>query len=236
MEAPVHTIKDAFILTNFWEKASSIYISHRIVYSGTFEMKQKKHETLDESLVLILKKCQRRSSLAVREILKILSGKGRALFLLILSLPICQPIHIPGVSVPFGITIAILGLQMTLGKRLWLPKKILAKTISAARLKKIVRWFLHIKRKIRKIIRPRLKSLCRNHILNGLVLIFLGVFLALPLPIPFSNLVDGWSVFFIALGILESDGFLLLLGYLGSLLIVGLIITTVFSFMTLYPK
>lgn len=197
-----------------------------------FEMAQKKYETLEGSLLLILEKCRKRSSLSVQEILEVLSGRGRPLLLIILSLPFCQPIQIPGMSTPFGIVIALLGLRMAFGKNLWMPKKILVKTVSSATLQKIVRKFLHIKRKLRRILYPRLGSLCKSKsmkILNGLLLCFLGLFLALPLPIPFTNLAAGWSIFLMALGILEGDGLFVLLGYLGLLITLGILVALVFS-------
>ena len=66
------------------------------------------------------------------------------------------------------------------------------------------------------------------HIINCLAICILGIFLALPLPIPLSNLTAAWSIFLIALGILEDDGVFVLIGYLISFLtiIVFIIMTT----------
>jgi hypothetical protein len=54
--------------------------------------------------------------------------------------------------------------------------------------------------------------------MHGLMICILGLLLALPLPIPLSNLTAAWSTFLIALGILEDDGASVLAGYLISLL------------------
>lgn len=159
----------------------------------------------------------KRTQLSIKEILRILSGKGRTLLLILLSLPFCQPIQIPGLSTPFGLIIAFFGIRMTFGKRIWLPRKLLAKKISPSTLKKITNKTLLLIRKLRPFIRPRFTWACHSRIMsrgNGLIFFILGVFLALPLPIPFSNLSAAWSIVLIALGVLEDDGIFILIGYL----------------------
>jgi hypothetical protein len=48
---------------------------------------------------------------------------------------------------------------------------------------------------------------------NGAMLAALGIFLALPLPIPLTNVITAWAIFLISLGILEDDGLFIFLGY-----------------------
>ena len=168
----------------------------------------------------MLEKSRRSPSLSIKEILEVLSGKGRSLILIFLSLPFCQPIQIPGLSTPFGIVIAFLGLRIAFGKHIWLPKRILLKTISSTTIQKTAQKSLQIMKKIRRFIRPRLNWLCTHRtmqILNGLLIFLLGIFLALPLPIPLTNLAAGWSIFLVSLGLLEDDGIFVLIGYLASL-------------------
>lgn len=55
---------------------------------------------------------------------------------------------------------------------------------------------------------------------NGLAICLLGILLALPLPIPLSNLTAAWSILLIAFGILEDDGLFVIIGYLVALLTV----------------
>jgi hypothetical protein len=47
-----------------------------------------------------------------------------------------------------------------------------------------------------------------------ILLILNSILLALPLPIPFSNALPAWMIFFQALGHLEEDGFFIVLSYL----------------------
>ena len=58
-----------------------------------------------------------RPRVAFEDILKALSGKGRFVILMLLTLPFCQPIQIPGFSTPFVIAIAFLGLRISLVKK-----------------------------------------------------------------------------------------------------------------------
>lgn len=200
-------------------------------------VKINKFRTLEEGIVL-LRQESKDKLLSIAEILYILSGKGRSLILILLSIPFCQPIQIPGLSTPFGFAIAFTGLRILFGKRIWLPKKLLEKKIPSATFEKITDKTLAIVRKIKPWIHPRLIWMCHSSFMekgNGLVIIILGIFLALPLPIPLSNLTAAWSICLVALGVLEDDGVFVLIGYLLSLvtvlffLLIGLTTKNIFQ-------
>src|SRR5207245_1066199 len=112
------------------------------------------------------------------------------------------PIQIPGLSTPFGILIAFIGLRIAFGKRAWLPKKILLKRVSSKKIQKITLKSLKLMNKTKRFVHPRLEWLCDDHaaikIGNGLLIFLLGIFLALPLPIPLTNLAASWSIFLIS--------------------------------------
>lgn len=185
--------------------------------------KAKKNPSLEEDILLLQKK-GKNSSLSIGEILNILSEKSDPLIILFLSLPFCQPLQIPGLSTPFGITIVFISLKMACGKYLWLPKSILDKSISPQILQKITEKTLWLLKKMNRWIYPRLAWLyCYpiSLIINSFLISVLGILLALPLPTPFSNLMAAWSIVFIALGLLKDDGVFILIGYLFSLLTFG---------------
>ena len=178
-------------------------------------------KTLEESLAALLEKTQNSSSLSVQEICDILSEKGRLLILIFLSLPFCQPIILPGISVVFGLLIAIIGFRMIFGKHHHLPKIITKRTISSKTVEKIASKLLQVFNKLRKFIHPRWQVFCQPGFMqktHGFVLFLLGLILSLPLPIPLSNLSAGWSIFLLGLGILERDGLFIAIGYLSFLL------------------
>lgn len=194
-------------------------------------IKVKEFKTLEEELLLLKGNAEERA-LTLQEILTMLSGKGRSLILMLLSLPFCQPIQIPGLSTPFGLAIAFFGLRIGFGKKIWLPKWLLKKSVPQATLKMMTAKTLHLIEKMKPWIHPRLSWLSRSSLMeraNGLIIFVLGILLALPLPIPLSNLTAAWSIFFIALGILEDDGLFVLIGYLISLVTIALFLLVLFT-------
>lgn len=181
--------------------------------------------TLEDKLQLLKEKATQ-GPLTVRQILKTLSGKGRAFLLVLLCLPFCQPIQIPGMSTPFGVAIVFIGLRMLFGEKIWLPKRLLDHTVQPKTLRKLIRMTLAIMKKMNRFIHPRLERLCAKNLmwLHGITIMALGVILALPLPIPFSNLIVAWALLLLGLGLLKNDGLFIILGYVIALLALSALI------------
>lgn len=175
---------------------------------------------LKEALVS-LKSYQAKPSITIELLIKALSGKGRSLISAFLCIPFCQPLQIPGLSTPFGIVIAFFGLRMILGKDIWLPRKILNREIKTKTLAKITDKAIAILDKLKRLIHPRLHFMYQTLVMervNGALICILGLLLALPLPVPLTNLTSAWSIFLISLGMIENDGLLILLGFICTLL------------------
>jgi hypothetical protein len=175
------------------------------------------YRNLEDTFRLFEEK-SKKGSISVERILKILSGKGKDFIIMLMALPFCLPIQIPGLSVPFGVIIALMGLRLMVGGNVWLPKSVLAKEISASKMKRISQTGIWILKKCKRFVRPRMEKFCYGALfkrLNGIVVLLLGLILALPLPIPFTNLIAAWTLFILTLGLLEDDGFLVLLSYVG---------------------
>lgn len=186
--------------------------------------------TFQESLLLLR---QYKDVMNFRVFLEHLSEKGAELVILILSLPFCLPLHIPGLSTPFGLVIALIGITIILGRPIWLPKFLLEKKISPAFLKKLIKRSLSLIKKLKRWIRPRwfwLSSSGFTRGMHGPTIILLGLLLALPLPIPTTNLGFAWPLLLINVGLLERDGLFIFLGYVifvcysASLITVGLLL------------
>ncbi|HEU4733849.1 MAG TPA: exopolysaccharide biosynthesis protein [Kofleriaceae bacterium] len=118
-----------------------------------------------------------------------------------------------GLSTPFGLAIALLGGQLMLGRHHpWLPQRTRRRALSMAMLDRVLgilarrtRWLARLsRRRWEPVIQPRLIGLC-------VVLLALG--LALPLPIPGSNLIFLIPLFVYAVGILERDGAWIAVGH-----------------------
>lgn len=193
-------------------------------------MKKTRNISNVEQAILLLQKKGKNSSISIGEILHILSGKGLPLIILFLSLPFCQPLQIPGLSTPFGLAIAFIGLKIAFGQYAWLPKRILEKSITPKTLQKITEKILWLLEKMKRWVYPRLTWLCCHpamQMINGLLIFTLGILLALPLPTPFSNLMAAWSILLIGLGLLEDDGVVILIGYFVSLFTFGYFVAMV---------
>lgn len=154
---------------------------------------------------------------SVKVVIDTLAGKGQAVLLILFSLPFCQPIQIPGFSTPFGIILAFIGLRIAFGHRAWFPKVLLEKKIPYKALKNIASIAIKITDKLRFLISTRLVWLVQNpslSIAHGVTISVLATLLALPLPIPLTNLLAAYPILAFGLGILEDDGLMIAIGYL----------------------
>ncbi|MBW7906835.1 MAG: exopolysaccharide biosynthesis protein [Phycisphaerae bacterium] len=139
------------------------------------------------------------------------AGFGFVIALLaLLSMPF------PGVSLPFGLAIAFGAVQMVCGRRqAWLPARVRRHTVSPRTLRWIERRVVRWTRGLERLVRPRFEFLTRGPgwMLCGGGVLLLAIGLALPLPIPLSNLVFIIPLLVYAVGLLENDGLLIMFGH-----------------------
>ena len=160
--------------------------------------------------------------LTIGELERVLQGRGVTLFMLLMSLPFCFPITIPGLSIPFGAVILLLGLRIAMGRKPALPGFILNKRVKAGTLARIIGVGLNLTGRLEKIAKPRMHFLRRSPAmikLIGLGLASGGLLLLLPLPplIPLSNSIPAVSIVLLIAGLTERDGVLVLAGYFVNL-------------------
>jgi hypothetical protein len=173
---------------------------------------------LSEDLRELLRETAGRS-ITIGELEQILKGRGFGLFLLLLALPFAFPITVPGLSIPFGIVIMLLGLRIMLGMKPSLPSFILRRQVSQQILEKLLGFGLKLSMRMEKLVKPRLHFLQRwPGMINliGLAIASGGFLLSLPLPplIPFSNSIPAISILMLTAGLVERDGLLVLFGHL----------------------
>lgn len=179
---------------------------------------------LSDLLTEVLEELNEDGAISIKEFEETMRGRGFALFILLLAVPFMQPIPLPLLSTPFGVAIAILGFRIACGQRPWLPGFILKREISGKLLGRIVRIALKGARFFERFARPRMAFLQKWPGLRNLIGIGIcagGIVLCLPLPVPFSNTIPGWSVALLTLGLIERDGVMVLLGYFTGLLAIG---------------
>lgn len=160
----------------------------------------------------------------LREVLEVLRGRGFDILLILLAFPFCTPIPLPGLSTPFGLTIAYLGLRVGLGKRPWLPARLLNRRLPPRFFPRFLIAARHLLRGIEYFLRPRFLWFMRWGPIRrglGVMICVAGLLLLLPLPIPFSNFLPAITVVLLAAALLENDGGVALAGSGAFLLSLG---------------
>ena len=145
----------------------------------------------------------------------ILAGESIFGFLfVILALPSALPIPAPGYSIPFGIAMFILAVQMILGRdRPWLPAKMMSGSMSLEKVQGVVKQGIPWLQKIEALTKPRLTSICTSmpgRLIIGMAIALMSV--SMMIPIPGTNTLPAIGIFVTGFGLVEDDGAISLLG------------------------
>lgn len=155
-------------------------------------------------------------AVTLREVLYTLGGRGYLLLVLLLALPFITPIPLPGLSVPFGLAIALIALRLSLGQRPLLSKNLQRKELPAGFIGRVFGFAEKVLRFLEKFLRPRVTFLTDTPLLvqmHAVLMLIAALALLLPLPIPFTNSFPAWAILLLAAGLLERDGVFILAGY-----------------------
>ncbi|SFJ16361.1 Uncharacterized conserved protein [Paenibacillus sp. UNC496MF] len=154
--------------------------------------------------------------LKLGDLLAALKEQGPFFMLTILSVPFLQPLALPGVSTPFGILIAMLSLGILVSREVAIPRRVHAFQMPPKGVRVLFRGAIALFRKLERWSRPRYDRLLQSkrlRMLHAVLMLVTGILLLLPLPIPFSNSLPAYVVFFISLGYLLRDGLMIPLSY-----------------------
>ena len=171
-------------------------------------------------------------ALSLGELLDVFSDEGLLLLTILLTLVFLIPVSIPGVSTVFGAAILLVGISRVFGRPLWLPAKLRARNLPAARLRPALDGGLHWVRRLEKISRPyRLRGLVEGalpELFNNLAFILAALLLMAPFGfVPFSNTLPGLALLLYAIGMIQRDGTAIVLGHLaniGTIIYFGILI------------
>ena len=157
-------------------------------------------------------------SVMLSTVLEIMGNDGALVIVVFLTLPFMVPVSLPGVSTVFGAVILLIGLCIMRDRPLWLPQRLMNSTVNAELLREALRKGIVWLNRLEKISRPRVPWLSRGQSMariNGFMLMAGAVLLMAPFGfVPLSNTLPGLAVLFLAIGMLQKDGYCLLLGYL----------------------
>jgi len=178
---------------------------------------------LSTEFALILKEFEV-EHVTLREVMGLLHGRGFVLLIMLLALPFCTPLPLPGLSTPFGLIIAIIGARLACGAQPWLPRRLLDTRLPPAVFGKVFTLTQKIMLGFERLLRPRLLWVTaspRLEQLHAVPMVICALLLLLPLPVPFSNAIPAWGILLIAGGLLERDGGFIVAGYISSALAVA---------------
>ncbi len=157
-------------------------------------------------------------SVTLRELLESIGEQGLLVFCMFLTIPFLLPVSIPGVSTVFGLVIVLIGVGVTFNRVPWLPAKLMNRTIERAHLVPALERGAKLFARLDNVVRPRLLVLTHGatvNRLNGLMLVFAALLLMAPFgTIPLTNTLPGIAILCLAVGMLQRDGFFILIGYL----------------------
>ncbi|MBW4684195.1 MAG: exopolysaccharide biosynthesis protein [Komarekiella atlantica HA4396-MV6] len=169
---------------------------------------------------------ERPSKVTLAEILLLAKERIFGFLLVVLSLPSALPVPAPGYSVPFGILIFLLAVQLIAGAKIpWLPRRMTNHPIKLETVQGFLKAGIPWLRKIEAIARPRLSYICTT--LPGRVTLGCAIALmaiSMMIPIPGTNTLPAMGIFVTSFGLLEDDGAISLGGLV--LCVMGAILTT----------
>jgi hypothetical protein len=153
--------------------------------------------------------------MTVRAIIHALGERGLLMACMIFAIPSMLPIPVPGMSVPQGTIIMLIGLGLLLNRAPLLPERLLEYRLPHKSLFMILEKGARLFNRIEKLSYPRLLPMTHGwmHGFNGVMLVFGALILLAPLPIPFSNVLPAYGILFTAFGTLQRDGWLVVAGY-----------------------
>ncbi|MEX2381538.1 MAG: exopolysaccharide biosynthesis protein [Opitutales bacterium] len=157
-----------------------------------------------------LKTLKGSEGVTVSDILAHFEKRGFGFFLILLSLPSAMPVPAPGYSTPFGIILALIGLQMAILRPTpWLPQWALRLRLQEETAKKMIDSLGWAFSKMERLIRPRLAYAQTRLALSlvGIVILSLGILMIFPIPL--TNTLPAIIIFFLGVGIIEKDGIVL---------------------------
>jgi hypothetical protein len=170
---------------------------------------------LSHEFHVLSKLCQNKD-LNLEILLNSLMGRSMSLLTLIFSFPFLLPIPLPGLSFLLGSLIAVVGLAELLNKRPSIPNYILKKNLPYKILEQVFLYSEKASKFLEKLVRPRGRFFVKHswfRRLNGVLIAFSGVLLALPLP-PGTNATPALCIFLLSIAGLEEDMLLMIIGYL----------------------
>lgn len=149
------------------------------------------------------------------------------LFLLILALPCCIP-FLYGIPQVVALPLMFVSAQILFGRETpWLPERLSAREVTTEGLSRLAARAEPWLHRIETVSRPRLAVLTRAPADRAVGLALVLFSASILVPLPSTNTVPGIAVVIVAMGLLQRDGILVILGailgtaWVGTLIFAG---------------
>lgn len=156
--------------------------------------------------------------ISIGNLLDAFGNRAFGALIFIFAAPNTLPVAMPGVSAILGAPLLFLTWQLAAGRaRPWLPALIRDRSFAREDFQRLTRFGVPWMQRIERMIRPRLLGLTEPlaERLVGVVALLLAVMIFLPIPL--GNILPGFALALLALGILERDGMAVLAGLVAAL-------------------
>ncbi|MGB3510039.1 MAG: exopolysaccharide biosynthesis protein [Microcoleaceae cyanobacterium] len=151
---------------------------------------------------------KRASKVTLGDIIELAGERIFGFLFVIVSLPSALPVPAPGYSIPFGLLLLLLAIQLIVGSKTpWLPKSWLNHSISLDKVQGVLKSGIPWLQKIELISRPRLSYICTSfvgRIVIGCAIALMAI--SMMMPIPLTNTLPAIGIFVTGFGLLDDDG------------------------------
>lgn len=162
----------------------------------------------------------------LNNILKIVDKRVFGVLFILLALPSALPVPAPGYSIPFGILLFILAIQLAAGAhKPWIPKRLAQHPFQLTKAQGILKTGVPWLQRVEAISHPRMTFVCRGffgRVLIGSAIAIMAI--SMMIPIPGTNTIPAIGIFVLGFGLFEEDGLISLLGL--AVCAVGLAVST----------
>ena len=165
----------------------------------------------------------------IGDIFNMISKQSQFMLILVASIPLALPIpYPPGIPTILGIPVAVFIINAIVGRKfIKMPEKVMSKAIKVETVKQIVTKSKVVIRILARLARGGRASFLADKNLAKIHAIFMLLMVLLILtPFPGTNYLPSVAIFFISLGIVLTDGVLIVFGYIIG--IIGVFLVLVF--------
>jgi hypothetical protein len=149
--------------------------------------------------------------IALGEIIDKAGSRTHGFALFIFALPEAVPIPVPGISAFLAIPLVLISAHLAaFGERAPIPERLRRRTLPVSLVRKVNSYVLPVLERLEKLVKPRLQGIAERERFLGACCLALSLLIVAP--IPFANLVPAVFLAMIALGMVQRDGMLAVLG------------------------